>query len=171
MAIQNRLLIAVLLLCGLFTTAHAQEKIGKIPVKFGKVTPEDFNVSADALDSSAEAVVVADFGTTAFEGDNRGWFTLVFKRSKRIKIIKRAAFDAATISIPLYVNGSTSEKIEGLRATTYNLENGKVVETRLEDKSIFVDKLTKHLQVRKFTFPALKEGSIIEFSYTQLSPF
>ncbi|HEY4107823.1 DUF3858 domain-containing protein [Puia sp.] len=171
MTIQNRCLLAFLVLFLFSSAVQAQEKIGKIPVKFGKVTPEDFNVNVESLDSSADAAVIADFGTTSFEGDSRGWFTLLFKRSKRIKIIKRAGFDAATVSIPLYVSGNSIEKIEGLRAVTYNLENGKVVETRLEDKSIFTDKLSKHFVVKKFTFPALKEGSIIEFTYTQSSPF
>jgi hypothetical protein len=171
MTIQNRLTIALLFLLGVSLSATAQDKIGKIPIKFGKVTPEDFNVNVDALDSSADAVIIADFGTTSFEGDNRGWFHLLFKRSKRIKIIKKQGFEAATVTIPIYVNGATSERVEGLRAITYNLEGGKVVETRLEDKSIFTDKISKHWQEKKFTFPALKEGSIIEFTYTEESPF
>jgi len=168
---QKRLAIALLFLFGITLTAAAQDKIGKIPVKFGKVTPEDFNVNTATLESAADAVVIADFGTTSFEGDNKGWFTLVFKRSKRIRIIKKQGFDAATVTIPLYVNGNVVEKVESLRATTYNLEGGKVVETRLDDKSIFNDKTSKHWVHKKFTLPALKEGSIIEYSYTQNSPF
>ncbi len=58
-----------------------------------------------------------------------------------------------------------------MRAATYNLENGAVVETKLEDKSVFTDKLSKYVIQKKFTFPALKEGSIIEYTYTQSSPF
>ena len=68
------------------TTAQAQDKL---PVKFGKVTPQDFTVTAAGLDSSADAVVIADYGTSEFEGDPRGWFTLTFKHSKRIRILKR----------------------------------------------------------------------------------
>lgn len=171
MTIQNRLAIALLLLFGITLSASAQDKIGKMPVKFGKVTPEDFYVNTATLDSAADAVVIADFGTTSFEGDNRGWFHLVFRHSKRIRIVKKQGFDAATVNIPIYVNGSTSERVEGLRASTYNLEGGKVVETRLEDKAIFTDKVSKHWQEKKFTFPALKEGSVIEFTYTEESPF
>ena len=171
MTIQNRLAIAMLLLFGITLPAAAQEKIGKMPVKFGKVTPEDFNVNTATLDSAADAVVLADFGTTSFEGDNKGGFSLVFKHSKRIKIIKKQGFEAATETIPLYVSGSRVEKIESLRASTYNLEGGKVVETRLDDKSIFTDKVNKHWLHKKFTLPALKEGSIIEYTYTQTSPF
>jgi len=58
-----------------------------------------------------------------------------------------------------------------LHASTYTLENGKVVETRLEDKNIFTDQLTKNWVQKKFTFPALKEGAIVEYTYTQTSPF
>ncbi|HXB94352.1 MAG TPA: DUF3857 domain-containing protein [Puia sp.] len=143
----------------------------KLPVKFGKVTPDDFKIGAPASDTGASAVVIADYGTSTFEGNMSGWFDIVFKHSKRIRILKRNGFDAAKITIPLYVSGTTEEKIEGLKAVTYNLEDGKVVETKLDDKSIFTDKLSKHSIQKKFSFPALKEGSIVEFTYTQKSPF
>jgi hypothetical protein len=167
MNVRNPLLLAALSLL-LAAEARTQDKL---PVKFGKVTPEDFNVNVAALDSSAGAVVIADFGTSTFEGNPKGWFNLVFKHSRRVKILKQTAFDVATVTIPLYVDGSDQEKLEGLKASTYTLENGKVVETRLDDKSIFTDKLDKHHLQKKFTFPALKEGAIVEYTYTQTSPF
>lgn len=152
----------------LHSTGRAQDKL---PVKFGKVTPEDFNITLTGPDSTAGAVIIADFGTSSFEGNPKGWFTLAFKHSRRIKVLRRSGFDAATVTIPLYTAGNETEKIEGLRASTYNLENGKVVETRLDDKSIFTDKVSKNWINKKFTFPALKEGAIVELSYTQSSPF
>jgi Domain of Unknown Function with PDB structure (DUF3857)/Transglutaminase-like superfamily len=167
MTIQTRLLAAVFCLF-FFSVLQAQDKL---PVKFGRVTPEDFNIVLSGVDSAAGAVVIADCGTSNFEPNNTGWFNLVFKRSCRIRILKQSAFDAATITIPLYVTARESEKIAGLRASTYTLENGKVVETRLEDKSVFTDQLSRHWAQKKFTFPALKEGAIIEYTYTQTSPF
>jgi hypothetical protein len=143
----------------------------KAPVKFGKVTPADFDLSAYKYDTAAEAVVIADIGSSEFDGNTKGWFTLAFRHVKRIKILNKNGFDAATVKIPLYTSGSAIEKIDGLKAITYNLENGKVVETKLEDKSIFTDKISKHWMEKKFTFPAIKEGSIIEYSYTQYSDF
>jgi hypothetical protein len=167
MNIRTSLLTAV---CSLlfFSLLRAQDKL---PVKFGKVTPEDFNVTVKGPDSAAGAVVIADYGTSSFEGSPRGWFDLIFKHSCRMKILKTNAFDAATIKIPLYVSGSESEKILQLHAATYTLENGKVVETRVDEKTIFTDRLDKHLVEKKFTFPALKEGAIVEYTYTQSSPF
>ncbi|HEV2482558.1 MAG TPA: DUF3857 domain-containing protein [Puia sp.] len=151
-----------------FSLLRAQDKL---PVKFGKLTPEDFNVTVTGPDSAAGAVVIADYGTSSFEGSPRGWFDLVFKHSCRMKILKQSAFEAATIKIPLYVSGSESEKLVGLHAATYTLENGKVVETKVDEKAIFTDQLDRHWVEKKFTFPALKEGAIIEYTYTQSSPF
>lgn len=144
---------------------HAQNKA---TARFGKVAPADFNVKAPAFDSAADAVVIADIGYSEFVGNNKGWFTLDFRRFKRVRILDKKGFDAANEEIYLYTDG---ENIDGLKAITYNLENGKVVETRLDDKSVFTDKINKDLSVKKFTFPALKEGSIIEYTYTEHSQY
>ncbi len=146
----------------------AQEKS---PVKFGKISVEDFDLSKYNIDSSASAVVIADIGSSSFEGNVKGWFTLVFKHQKRIKIINKNGFDAANITIPLYFDGRSEERLEKLKAVTYNVDNGKVIETRLETGSVFKDKISKNKVIRKFTFPAVKEGSVIEYSYTVESDF
>src|SRR5258708_2055252 len=143
----------------------------KSPVRFGKITPADFDLSNRKFDSGATAVVIADIGSSEFVGNMKGWFSLEFKHYKRIKILNKNGFDAANLEIPLYFSCNVEEKLQGLKAVTYNLENGKVVETRLDDKSVFTDNMSKHLKQKKFTFPALKEGSIIEYSYTQSSDF
>ena len=160
------LIACCLILSG--TVVHAQDKI---PVKFGKVTPQDFTVTAGSLDSAADAVVVADFGTSTFEGNTKGWFNIEFHHSKRMRVLTKKGFDAAIITIPLYATDKEAEKVEGLRASTYTLEDGKVVETKLDSKSIFENKVGKNEIEEKFTFPALKEGAILEYSYTQVSPF
>jgi hypothetical protein len=168
MTFEKCLLFAGLCMFLVQTSATAQDKT---PVKFGKVSPEDFNVTAPDYDTSAGAVILADVGDSYFEGDPKGGVDLFFTRSCRIKILKRAGFDAATLVIPLYSSGSKSERITGLRAATYNLEDGKVVETKVDDKSIFISKLSNHLEQRKFAFPDLKEGAIVEYKYTLQSPF
>jgi uncharacterized protein DUF3858/transglutaminase superfamily protein len=147
---------------------YAQDKT---PVKFGKITPADFDLSAYKYDSMAEAIVIADVGNSEFEGNSKGWFTLVFRHVWRMKILNKNGFSAATIRIPLYATGNAEEKLDGLKATTYNLENGKVVETKLDDKSVFTDRTSKHWIEKKFTFPAIKEGSVIEYSYVEHSDF
>jgi Domain of Unknown Function with PDB structure (DUF3857)/Domain of Unknown Function with PDB structure (DUF3858)/Transglutaminase-like superfamily len=159
-------LFLMALLCATYVVT-AQDKS---PVKFGKITAADFTIK-QPFDTGASAVVIADIGTSIFEGNVKGWFSLVYKRFRRIKILNKNGFEAAKVEIPLYADGTAEEKLDDLKAYTYNLENGKVVETKLDGASVFKDKLSKKHTVRKFTFPAVKEGSVIEYSYTIKSDF
>jgi hypothetical protein len=150
-----------------FRTSFAQDKP---PVQFGKVTPKDFTVTANDLDSSAAAIVVADIGNATGYTNARGRFDLEFQHSARIRILNRTGFDAANVVIPLFVSAIGTETVHGLKAATYNLEGGQIVETELDSKSIFTENISKSLVEKKFTFPALKEGAILEYSYTVSSP-
>jgi hypothetical protein len=148
-------------------SVNAQEKSN---AKFGKISPQDFVLPEDA-DTTHGAVILADIGEAYFEGNAKGWFSLLFKHFRRVKIINKNGFDAAKGEISLYTNGSGKEKVYGLKGYTYNIEGGKVVETKLDDESIFADKINKNFLEKKFTMPAVKEGSIIEYTYTTTSDF
>jgi hypothetical protein len=139
--------------------------------KFQKITPADFDLSKAGFDSGANAVLIADVGGTSFEGNNKGDFTLVFTRHLRAKIINKNGFDIATRTIILFSNANDEERLISLKASTYNLENEAVTETKLDEKSIFTSKIDKETQTRKFTMPALKEGSVFDISYTIKSDF
>lgn len=144
----------------------------KPPVKFGDVSEKDFAATLYPIDSNASAVVIADIGSCSLEGNRKGWFSAVNKHYKRVHILNKNGYDIANVSIYLYSNGEDEEKLDRLKAVTYNLENGKVVETKLDAKSsVFEDKMDKNTKVKKFTFPNIKEGSIIEFDYTTVSDF
>ncbi|MEO8108840.1 MAG: DUF3857 and transglutaminase domain-containing protein [Ginsengibacter sp.] len=144
----------------------------KLNFKFGKVSPGDFDVNSTLIDSSTNAVVIADVGKSEFIANASDLtFSLAFTEKKRIKIINKNGFDAATIIIPLYVNDAKVEKLDYLHAYTYNMEGGKVIETKVEKSSVFTERHSKHWLYNKFTFPALKEGSIIEYSYQVKSDF
>ncbi|MBS1599566.1 MAG: DUF3857 domain-containing protein [Bacteroidetes bacterium] len=164
----RRLLTATLTLLLLQNYLIGQDKLN---IKFGKIAPEDFDLSKYKYDTGASAVIIADIGNTSFIGNTKGDFSLVFKRHKRIKIINKNGYDIAKETIFVYQRNSDEEKLKDLKAATFNLENGKVVETDLDQKSIFTDKVDKYRSKKKFTFPAVKEGSIIDISYTIESDF
>jgi hypothetical protein len=163
-----------LLLCSLFLqllafSVNAQDKT---TAKFGDVSAKDFATKVYNLDSNANAVVIADIGSSKIEGNSKGWFSLIFKHYKRVQILNKNGYDIANVSVELYTNGTEEEQLDKLKAVTYNLENGKVVETKLDVKAgVFKDKVSKNWMVKKFTFPNVKEGSIIEFEYTKTSDF
>ena len=151
-------------------TALSAQPNGKI--KFGDITPAHFSNPVYSIDSSADAVILSDIGNSKIEGNSKGWFSLVFKKHKRVHILNKNGYDLGNVSIRLFSNGDDEEKLDRLKAVTYNLENGKVVETKLDVKEgVFKDKIDKNWVVKKFTFPNVKEGSIIEFEYTITSDF
>ncbi len=151
-------------------SAKAQDK----PIiKLDKVSAKDFQVNSPVVDNNANAVILVDIGSTEFEGNTNGDFSLVFKQTKRILLRNRNSFDVATIKVPIYMGGMTDEEesFSNFEATTYNLENGQVLETKLDKASLFKEKYNKYYNIRKFTFPNLKEGSIIEYKFTIKSPY
>jgi hypothetical protein len=161
--------LILIYLCAVGFTCSGQEKSG---ARFGKVVPEDFAPVIYSIDSNASAVIIADIGSTEIEGNRKGWFSLAFKHYRRIRILNKNGYDAADVIIPLYASEDEEEKLDDLKATTYNLEDGKVVETKLDIKNgLFRDKINKNLVREKFTFPGLKEGSIIEYEYRVKSDF
>ncbi|HTL09301.1 MAG TPA: transglutaminase-like domain-containing protein, partial [Chitinophagaceae bacterium] len=152
----------------LFTQAKGQDK----SQKFDKVVPADFVLPASAaIDSNTNAVILADYGITTFKGNTKGWLSYVFKRKTRILVSSKKAFDLATVKVRLYKDGDDKEKMDGLSATTYNLENGAVVVTKMEKSDLFSEQIDKNYLEQKFTLPAVKENSIIEYTYTITSDF
>jgi len=66
---------------------------------------------------------------------------------------------------------NNSERISSLKITTYNAENGKIVSTSVDKSSKYKSKESKNYTVTKFAFENVKDGSVVEFKYTVLSPF
>ena len=138
--------------------------------KFGDVKPSDFLPTVYGIDSSANAVVLFDIGSSAYEGDTKGGFSIIYKRHIRIRLLNKNAFDLATVKLRIYADPFNEEKIEKLEANTYVMENGKMETYKLDKASIFKDKLDKNWVMKKFTLPNLKEGCIIDINYTLNSP-
>jgi hypothetical protein len=166
----SRILTAVLCMCLVNTLCSAQ---GKAKEQWGKIGPADFAVPAgsSALVTGSSAVILSDQGFVNFVGNNNGWFSHVYKRHTRIKILDKKALEMATVAVLFYAAGDNPEKITDIQAAAYNLENGQVVPTRLESKDIFDNRLDKEYSEKKFSIPGVKMGSIIEYSYTITSDY
>jgi hypothetical protein len=140
--------------------------------KFGNVTAKDFEIpSSKIVDSDAAAVILYEAGATHFVGNKKGWFNYVYNCTKKIKIINKRAFDLATIGIGLYKKDDNEEALSDVKAITYNLNNGAVSSVKLDKDDIFTEQQDKNHILKKFTLPAVQEGSIIEYSYTITSPY
>ncbi|QNE38382.1 DUF3857 domain-containing protein [Hymenobacter sp. NBH84] len=151
---------------GLTFTAHAQTE----PIKFGKLDPKDMDEKSFVADSAAEAVVLCDYGMSRFIVAN-GEFKIMFERVTRIKILKKSAYDRATVEVPLYHKGQSEEKLGSLRGFTYNMVNGQLTKEKLASESTFREEKSANVTVRKFTLPNVRVGSVIEYAYSVSSDF
>lgn len=169
----SRLSIASMILLCLCLSAFDSIAQGKAKHTLGKLTPADFVLPATAIiDSNANAVILSDLGDVHFVGDKRGWFSYVFVRQKRIKILNKKAFELATVSLLLY--GQTNEdmdKLTNVEASAYTLENGQLQETKMDPKDVYPTRFNKYWTEAKFSVPGVKEGSIIEYNYTITSQY
>src|SRR5882672_11464317 len=95
------------------------------PAKYGAISEKDFTLT-QAFDTGTAAVIIADIGSTSFEGNAKGDVTMVFKWYRRVKVLNKNGFDMADVSIPLYFSGSDEERVADLKGHTYNLEDGKI---------------------------------------------
>ncbi|GGA87305.1 DUF3857 domain-containing protein [Puia dinghuensis] len=161
---------AIVCLCLLSDLCSAQ---GKAKNTWGKITPADFSLSAKSpiIDNNTNAVILDDEGSVHYIGSKTGWFSYVYTRQTRIKIINKKAFDLATISVGLYGRDESAERISNVQAATYNMDNGQVIQTKLEAKDVFLNRMDKEQTEAKFSLPGVKEGSIIEYTYTITSEY
>jgi hypothetical protein len=162
----NRLIL-VFLFFAWATSILAQ----KSPVKFGDIPMEDLEMKIYPLDSSADAVVLVDYAESALNYNKEKGFQLVFERIRRVKILKREGFKWANFSVPLYHDSDQEEKITGLKVITYNLEAGKIMETKAKSESFIKEKYDANLNYTKVAWQNVKEGSILELAYKVTSDF
>lgn len=142
----------------------------KSPIKFGVIPPEDLKMTVYPKDTSAAAVILTDYGHAEMQSYASS-LKLEFVRHVRIKILNKEGFHWADAAIELYHQGSAEERVARFKASTFNVENGKLVETEVSKESMFKEKFNRNINLQKFTFPNVKEGSILEYSYTVSSEF
>jgi hypothetical protein len=139
--------------------------------KYGKVSKEELLEKFYPLDSSANAAVLYKNRKTYFEYKQNEGFMVITEIHERIKIYNKEGFDWATKKIDYYNLSSNREKIINLKATTYNFDGNKIVETDLGKKEVFDQKTNKYWSQQKFTMPGLIEGCVLEWTYKIISPF
>ncbi|WP_373943106.1 DUF3857 domain-containing protein [Polaribacter sejongensis] len=132
----------------------------------GKTTLAELQMTIYDKDSTATAVVLYEHANEYPDRDNDEIPRTDYYY--RIKILDKASFDLADITINLY----EKQKVKDISAVTYNItDNGTMNSTYLNGKDIFTTKERDTWTVKNFTLPNIKEGSVIEYTYSVLSPY
>lgn len=149
----------------IFSKTTAQE------FKLGKVSVAELEQKVHPKDSSAAAAILYKKGTSTIEYNQNEGFVLITKVDTRIKIYKMVGYDWANQSVTYYIgNNDSREKVDFSEVSTFNLVNGKIEKTKLKSDGIFNEEVNKYRARKKITMPNVKEGSVLEYSYTVKSP-
>ena len=155
-----------LLLFFSFTLLQAQEENYRI--EDAVVTAGDLNTNSYSKDSTANALYIYEEGYTRFREGNT--LKLVTDFTAKVKILNKEGYEHADIKIRLSKNSQTKEKLNKLEAATYYIENGIIKQEILEASKVYTEENPDYDLV-KFTFPALRPGAVIVYSYELESPF
>lgn len=138
--------------------------------KFGELNPGELEMDVYPNDSDANAVVLCNMRDVRYEF--RSDVRIIYENFIRIKVLKDEGRGSANVEIA-YNNKPggmyPKENILGIKAFSYNLENGKVVKNKMTDDLVFNERINEDIMRTKFTIPQVKVGTVLEYKYTIVS--
>ncbi len=140
---------------------------------YGKVTKDELAMTTYQKDSAASAIAIYKTTDASYEYYMND-FILVYNYETKIKVLKSEGTEYANITIPFYnkaSNGTSKEIVSKIEAYSYNIENGKVVKTKMDKSYIFEEQINANWKQIKFSIPAVKVGTVIEYKYKLSSDF
>lgn len=166
--------LIILLACFIAGQVYGQEvSVPEINTKFGKPSDEELRMTTYAPDTTAAAVVLCK-KTNAYYDFLANDFRITYGYETKIKVLKTEGTSYADVAILYYENENRSgakEIVSQIDAFAYNLENGKMVRTKMKREFIYKERINdKYMQV-KFSIPNVKVGTVIEYKYKILSDF
>jgi hypothetical protein len=136
---------------------------------FGNPSHADFDFKIYAADTSAQAVVLDEFGEAYIDRETLS--KIIFQRHIRIKILKPGGLKYADYTVPLYKNSKGSEELLlSVKASAFNRTGSSIAETKLEQSKVFTEKYER-VTLKKFAVPDVRVGTIVEIAYELESPF
>ena len=130
---------------------------------FGAVSQDEMDMKTYAKDSSANAVVLQEFGKSTITSDYIAAFKLIYDYHVKIKIFNNNGFQNGTVEVPAYDDSYNENDIEGI--TFYKDNNGLTQTIQLDKKNIYPVNKDGRLLGYKFAMPGLRSGCVIEFRY------
>lgn len=141
-------------------------------VQVPPISKNDLIQTTYSLDSTAHAIVLWEKGHTELQRSDADRALMVFHQyGVRIKIIDQEGYAHANHTIPLRIFNGNKEYATDIKAVSHHLAaDGNIVSTELKRGDIFHEKASEYVTLTKFTLPDVRPGSVIDISYTVVSP-
>lgn len=155
--------IVTLFFISFFSFAQKQE--------LGKVTIDELSQKRHITDTSAVAAVIFNRGTSYFDYSQAEGFRVITDVETKIKVFKKEGAGYGNFAVWYYKGSNSEESVNFSKAVTYNLENGVITKSKLKSENEYKERVTDSKSIKKIALPNVKEGSVIEYKYTIISPF
>lgn len=161
----KKVLLALLLSCASYSFGQ--------DLGYGKVSILDFEIEAEDKTEVHDAIYILNSENSGrrvglLSPNSTRFFKLIHKR---IRIQNEEGLAYATNQIALFQSEGGNEKINTIKGSTYNLENGKIKQSELDVNNLFEESLNEFYKTTSFTMPNVRIGSIVEFHYVIDTPF
>ena len=137
--------------------------------EFGKITYDELDMKIYDRDSTADAVVLIEFGDAFFDLDKLNVIYLQYHI--KIKVLREQGKEYANFEIPLRKSGTRQELVRDIRASSFNREGNSWKESKLLTKDIYTNKVDADWSETKFAVPDVRIGSVLEVYYQLETPF
>lgn len=160
--------LLLMVFCSLQTT---KAQTAEPNLKWGKPTDTELKMTEYAADKEADVVELCRMVDVNYDWIAND-FRVFYRVKCRLKVLKPEGKRVGNQVVSVHIGGvNRVEVLAGLKATTYNLENGKVVKTKMESSMVHEEMYDKTTKLIKFSVPQVREGSVIEYEYRVESPF
>ena len=156
-------LLLLFVIFSIFSNHSFSQTKDSIPA-FGQIDKSELLLKECDFDKNAEALVLFDVENVVYK-DYNYYVNADLKRHVRIKILSNKGMDRANIKIP-YMTDDKDDRIILEEAQTYNIDDkGNIVVSKVDKKAVIDKVVNKKISEKVFTFPDIRPGSIIEYTY------
>ena len=137
--------------------------------EFGKPSRQELDLKKYEAEPEASGVILYESGNYyAASSTTYNAVRLVKEIHRKIKVLNAKTFDYATVEIPFHDgNRWSGEEVLDYKAVTHNGS----IKTFVPESAFYTTQNSKVEKALKFTFPNIKDGSILEYRYSIVSPY
>ncbi|MDB5157285.1 MAG: transglutaminase [Mucilaginibacter sp.] len=137
-------------------------------------TQKEMEMTSYKNDTTAHALVLNEHGDSkldvVIDGDEH--IRLIYHYHIKIKIFDELGIKHGTVEIPLYNNEQSAEEVSDITGfTVYKDNTGGYKTESLNQQKIYRTRENKNYTTVKFALPGVSKGCIIEYSYTETTPY